>query len=67
MSQAFIVAPEDRPQLDLAHSRVKVLATSVQTDGEFTLMQTHTEPGGGPPLPCTVMRPRRSTCFKASS
>jgi len=37
MSQAFIIAPEDRPHLDLAHSRVEVLATSVQTGGEYTL------------------------------
>ena len=50
MSQAFIVAPEDGPHLDLGHSRVKVLATSVHTGGGFTLMQTVTEPGGGPPL-----------------
>src|SRR5215218_6456118 len=50
MSQAFVLPPEDRPHLDLGHSRVEILATSVQTAGQFSLMQTRTEPGGGPPL-----------------
>ena len=50
MSEPFIIRPEDRPHVDLGHSRVEVLATSLQTAGAFTLMQTHTEPGGGPPL-----------------
>jgi mannose-6-phosphate isomerase-like protein (cupin superfamily) len=49
MSQAFI--PGEGRHLDLGNFNVEVLATSAQTSGEFTLLQTQDEPPGfGPPL-----------------
>lgn len=51
MSQAFIVAPGEGRALDLGNFDVEVLATSAQTGGAFTLLQTqHEPPGFGPPL-----------------
>ena len=51
MSQAFIVPPGKGKHLDLGNFNVEVLATSAQTSGEFTLLQTQSEPPEfGPPL-----------------
>lgn len=51
MSQAFIVPPGEGRHLDLGNFSVEVLATSAQTSGEFSLLQTQSEPPAfGPPL-----------------
>lgn len=51
MSQAFIVPPGEGRRLDLRNFQVEVLATSAQTAGEFSLLQTQSEPPEfGPPL-----------------
>ena len=51
MAQAFIVPPGQGRHLDLGNFSVEVLATSAETSGEFTLLQTQNEPPGfGPPL-----------------
>jgi mannose-6-phosphate isomerase-like protein (cupin superfamily) len=51
MSEAFIVPPGEGRQLDLGTFEAVVLATSAQTAGEFTLLQTQSEPSDfGPPL-----------------
>ena len=51
MREAFIVQPEQGRQLDLGNFEVIVLATSAQTSGEFSLLQTQSEPPDfGPPL-----------------
>ncbi len=51
MKEAFIVPPGEGRHLDLGNFNVEVLATSAQTSGQFTLMQTQNEPTGfGPPL-----------------
>ncbi len=51
MSQAFIVAPGEGRHLDLGNFEAVVLATSAQTSGEFSLLQTQSEPPEfGPPL-----------------
>lgn len=51
MSEAFIVPPDGGRHLDLGSFRAVVLATSAQTSGEFTLLQTQSESShSGPPL-----------------
>jgi mannose-6-phosphate isomerase-like protein (cupin superfamily) len=51
MSEAFIVPPGEGRHLDLGNFEAVVLATSAQTSGEFTLLQTQSEPPEfGPPL-----------------
>ncbi len=51
MNQAFIVLPAEGRHLNLGNFSVDVLATSAQTSGEFTLVQTRGEPPGfGAPL-----------------
>lgn len=51
MSQPFIVLPGEGRRLDLGTFQVEVLATSDQTSGEFSLLQTQSEPPQfGPPL-----------------
>jgi mannose-6-phosphate isomerase-like protein (cupin superfamily) len=51
VSVAFIVPPGGGRRLDLGNFQAEVLATSVQTDGEFSLLQTQSEPPQfGPPL-----------------
>lgn len=51
MSEAFIVPPGGGRHLDLGNFHVEVLATSAQTSGEFSLLQTQSEPPQfGPPL-----------------
>lgn len=51
MSQPFIVPPGEGRRLDLGTFQVEVLATSDQTSGEFSLLQTQSEPPQfGPPL-----------------
>lgn len=51
MSEAFIVRPGEGRVLDLGTFEAVVLATADQTAGEFTLLQTQSEPPGfGPPL-----------------
>ncbi len=51
MTQAFIVQPDEGRLLDLGNFEAVVLATGVQTSGEFTLLQTQSEPPDfGPPL-----------------
>jgi quercetin dioxygenase-like cupin family protein len=51
MSEAFIVQPSEGRRLDLGNFEAVVLATSAQTSGEFTLLQTQNEPTDfGPPL-----------------
>lgn len=51
VSQAFIVPPGEGRRLDLGNFQVEVLATSAQTAGEFSLLQTQSEPPEfGPPL-----------------
>jgi mannose-6-phosphate isomerase-like protein (cupin superfamily) len=51
MTEAFIVAPGDGRLLDLGNFQAIVLATSDQTSGAFSLLQTQGEPPGfGPPL-----------------
>jgi mannose-6-phosphate isomerase-like protein (cupin superfamily) len=51
VSEAFIVPPGEGRRLDLGNFQVEVLATSAQTDGEFSLLQTQSEPPQfGPPL-----------------
>lgn len=51
MSEAFIVPPGRGRHLDLGNFHAEVLATSAQTGGEFSLLQTQSEPPHfGPPL-----------------
>lgn len=51
MSEAFIVPPGQGRHLDLGNFEAVVLATSTQTSGQFTLLQTQSEPPEfGPPL-----------------
>jgi mannose-6-phosphate isomerase-like protein (cupin superfamily) len=51
MSGAFIVPPGQGRHLDLGNFEAVVLATSAQTAGQFTLLQTQSEPPEfGPPL-----------------
>lgn len=51
MTQAFVVPPGEGRHLDLGSFEVEVLATSAQTSGEFSLLQTQSEPPQfGPPL-----------------
>jgi mannose-6-phosphate isomerase-like protein (cupin superfamily) len=51
MNQAFVVLPGEGTPLELGNFNVEILATSAQTSGEFTLLQTRSEPPGfGPPL-----------------
>ncbi len=51
MDQAFVVLPGEGTHLDLGNFEVEVLATSAQTSGRFTLLQTQSEPPEfGPPL-----------------
>lgn len=51
VSEAFIVPPDRGRHLDLGNFHVEVLATSAQTGGEFSLLQTQSEPPQfGPPL-----------------
>jgi mannose-6-phosphate isomerase-like protein (cupin superfamily) len=51
MTQAFIVQPDEGRLLDLGNFEAVVLATAVQTSGEFTLLQTRREPPDfGPPV-----------------
>ena len=51
VSEAFIVPPGGGRHLDLGNFQVEVLATSAQTSGEFSLLQTQSEPPQfGPPL-----------------
>ena len=51
VSQAFIVPPGEGRRLDLGNFQVEVLATSAQTAGVFSLLQTQSEPPQfGPPL-----------------
>jgi mannose-6-phosphate isomerase-like protein (cupin superfamily) len=51
VSEAFIVPPGGGRSLDLGNFQAEVLATSAQTDGEFSLLQTQSEPPQfGPPL-----------------
>jgi mannose-6-phosphate isomerase-like protein (cupin superfamily) len=51
VSEAFIVPPGGGRRLDLGNFQAEVLATSVQTDGDFSLLQTQSEPPQfGPPL-----------------
>ena len=51
MSEAFIVPPGQGRLLDLGNFEAEVLATSAQTSGEFSLLQTQSEPPEfGPPL-----------------
>jgi mannose-6-phosphate isomerase-like protein (cupin superfamily) len=51
MSEAFIVPPGEGRHLDLGNFEAVVLATSAQTSGAFTLLQTQSEPPEfGPPL-----------------
>lgn len=51
MSEAFIVPPGEGRRLDLGNFEAVVLATSAQTSGEFSLLQTQSEPPEfGPPL-----------------
>ena len=51
VTQAFIVPPGEGRRLDLGNFQVEVLATSEQTSGEFSLLQTQSEPPEfGPPL-----------------
>lgn len=51
MSEAFIVPPGEGRHLDLGNFQAVVLATSAQTSGEFSLLQTQSEPPEfGPPL-----------------
>lgn len=51
VSEAFIVPPGGGRHLDLGNFQAEVLATSAQTDGHFSLLQTQSEPPQfGPPL-----------------
>src|SRR5918998_5058132 len=51
MSEAFVVPPGQGRHLDLGNFEALVLATSTQTSGQFTLLQTQSEPPEfGPPL-----------------
>jgi mannose-6-phosphate isomerase-like protein (cupin superfamily) len=51
MTEAFIVQPGEGRLLDLGNFEVIVLATAAQTAGDFTLLQTQSEPPDfGPPL-----------------
>jgi mannose-6-phosphate isomerase-like protein (cupin superfamily) len=51
MSEAFIVRPGEGRVLQLGNFEAAVLATAAQTSGEFTLLQTQSEPTDfGPPL-----------------
>lgn len=51
VSEAFIVPHGEGRHLDLGNFQVEVLATSAQTSGEFSLLQTQSEPPQfGPPL-----------------
>ena len=44
VSEAFIVPPGGGRHLDLGNFQAEVLATSAQTDGEFSLLKTQSEP-----------------------
>jgi mannose-6-phosphate isomerase-like protein (cupin superfamily) len=51
MGEAFIVPPGRGRHLDLGNFEAVILATSTQTSGQFTLLQTQSEPPEfGPPL-----------------
>jgi len=51
VSEAFIVPPGQGRHLDLGNFEAVVLATATQTSGQFTLLQTQSEPPEfGPPL-----------------
>jgi quercetin dioxygenase-like cupin family protein len=51
MAEPLVVLPEDGRLLDLGNFEAVVLATTEQTDGELSLLQTRNEPPGfGPPL-----------------
>lgn len=51
MAAAFVLPPGEGRHLDLGNFEAIVLATSAQTSGEFTLLQTQGEPPDfGPPL-----------------
>jgi mannose-6-phosphate isomerase-like protein (cupin superfamily) len=51
VTEAFIVQPGAGRRLDLGTFEAIVLASSAQTSGEFTLLQTQSEPPDfGPPL-----------------
>ena len=51
VSEAFVVPPGQGRHLDLGNFEAVVLATSTQTSGQFTLLQTQSEPPEfGPPL-----------------
>lgn len=51
MAPAFVLPPGQGRHLDLGNFEAVVLATSAQTSGEFTLLQTQGEPPNfGPPL-----------------
>src|ERR1700712_4747787 len=51
MASAFVVLPHEGRMLDLGNFQAEVLASSEQTLGDFTVLQTQNEPPGfGPPL-----------------
>ena len=51
MGDAFIVLPGQGRMLDLGNFQAEVLATTNETEAEFTLLRTMSEPPGfGPPL-----------------
>jgi mannose-6-phosphate isomerase-like protein (cupin superfamily) len=51
MAEPYVVLPDEGRLLDLGNFEAVVLATTEQSDGEFSLLQTRNEPPGfGPPL-----------------
>lgn len=51
VSHPFVLLPGEARRLDLGNFEALVLATDDQTSGEFTLLQTQSEPPGfGPPM-----------------
>lgn len=51
MSRPFVLLPEEARLLELGNFEALVLATGDQTSGDFSLLQTRSEPPGfGPPM-----------------
>jgi mannose-6-phosphate isomerase-like protein (cupin superfamily) len=51
MGRPFVLGPTEGRHLDLGNFGARVLATGDETDGLFSLLETHAEPVGfGPPM-----------------
>jgi hypothetical protein len=67
MTQGFVVLPDQGRLLDLGNFQAVVLAAGDETSGEFTVLQTQSEPSGfGLPFIVIATRRKRSSSLKAS-